>query len=169
MGKDIHLLTEIRKDGLWQPIEEIPESYDIRNYSFFSFLEEIGERGIPEELKGKKFRYNKEYDFWEYDTTSEDLFGFAYISLNNLIKEVDKMNKVTVSEAFLEIFFELGGELPEGMSVDPDDGGIIVDILDEYEKHTRENIIEGIKELEEIAKNYDVDIKDIRLCFAFDW
>jgi hypothetical protein len=169
MGKDIHLLTEVKQNNIWQPIEDIPESYDVRNYELYNFLENIGEGGIPEELKGKKFRYNKEYDFWEYDTTCEDLFGFTYISLENLINETKKLNKVTVSEEFLELFFELGGILPEGMSLDEDGKGVKVDVLDEYERYTRERIDEGIKELKEIANKYNVSYNEIRLCYAFDW
>ena len=32
MGCDIHIITEIRKDGKWQWVKEIPESFDSRNY-----------------------------------------------------------------------------------------------------------------------------------------
>lgn len=169
MGKDIHLLTEIKKDNKWQYIEEYPESYEIRNYCFFGILENFEMMGIPEELKGKKFRYNKQEDWWEFDFTSDDLFHHSYVTLTQLKNYIKNANKLIVSEEFVEIFFELGGVLPKGMTFDSEEKGIFVEIQDEYEYGTQEIIKDGIKELEDIAKKYNVSDDNIRLVYAFDW
>lgn len=169
MGKDIHLLVEVKKDNIWNPIEDIPESYDIRNYCFFNFLEEHGNYGIPEELKGKRFRYMAEYDFWDFDLTSDDLFHHAYLSLSELKHYTRNLNRLSVSDEFLEVFFELGGKLPEGMVLDDEQDGVFVEVVDSDEMHVKNILKEGIAELELIAKKYNVGSDDIRLVYAFDW
>lgn len=169
MGKDIHLLTEIKMDDIWVPIDKIPDNYNIRNYSFFYFLEENGNRGIPEELKDKKFRYIEEYDYWDFDLTDDCLFHHAYLSLEELKNCFKRLNRISVSEEFIELFFGLGGKLPEGMTLDPDGNGIYVEIEDSDEMHVKNILKDGIEELEKIAKEYGVNEHEIRLVYAFDW
>jgi hypothetical protein len=74
MGCDIHLITEIFKEGKWNYIEEIPESFNGRNYSLFgvlagvrnSFNEDNFEpRGLPKDISGMKFRFRSNYPYIE--------------------------------------------------------------------------------------------------------
>ena len=74
MGCDIHLITEIRKGGKWQFVEDRPESLLGRNYSLFAFLADVrnsfnydgfSEKGLPEDLSGKKFFFESERHFYE--------------------------------------------------------------------------------------------------------
>lgn len=64
MGCDIHIVTEIFKEGKWQGIKEFPEAMDSRNYMLFAFLADVRNyfnveglkpKGLPEDLSRKKF------------------------------------------------------------------------------------------------------------------
>lgn len=170
MGVDIHLATIINMDDVWTPVEEIPNSWDCRNHELFNFLREVGYSGIPKEIVGKKIGkqdYNGE-EYYRYDTTAHYLYGHSYITLDELIQEEGKLNKVIVSQEFLNLFFELGGVLPDKMSLDSSDGKIHVEPLDEDELHTRDLIRAGIEELKYIADKYKVKQKDVKLAYAFD-
>lgn len=170
MGRDIHTLLEIKKDGKWEPISDELDRFNGRSYRFFTILDNhFDHRGIPEELKDKKFGYHKDEDYWDFDFTADWLFGFSFVGLNELKKYIDNLNKVTVSEEFLEKFFELGGVLPDGMTTDPDGNGIYVEPMDEEDVWFMEFLEAGVGEIEEIAQKYDVSYEDIRMVFAFDW
>jgi len=71
MGCDIHMITEVRKDGKWQRISENPEKWKERNYSTFAVLADVRNdfhvkgfepRGLPEDLSAKKFDFVSETD-----------------------------------------------------------------------------------------------------------
>ena len=171
MGKDIHTLIEIKENDLWKPVEDELDRFDGRSYRFFGILEDnFGRRGIPKELEGKKFKKSKyEEDYWGFDFTADWMFGYSYVLLKELRDYYNNLNKVTVSEEFLEKFFELGGVLPEGMSLEKEDGKIYVEPLDEEDIWFYEFFDEGIKEIERIAEKYNVTSENIRMVFAFDW
>lgn len=74
MGCDIHLITEIKKNGKWQFVEERPDALLHRNYSLFAFLADVRnsfnydsfpEKGLPEDLSGKKFFFNSDRKYYE--------------------------------------------------------------------------------------------------------
>lgn len=170
MGKDIHTLLEIKKNDTWSPIEDELDRFNGRSYRFFNILENnFDHRGIPEELEGQKFGKHEDEDYWDFDFTADWLFGHSYVSLNELQSYYNGLNKVTVSEEFLEKFFELGGILPDGMSLEKEDGKIYVEPLDEEDVWFLEFLEAGIGEIENIAKKYDVTNENIRMVFAFDW
>ena len=170
MGVDIHLATTIKMEDTWVPVEDVPAAWDCRCYELFKFLRDIGIGGIPEEIAGKKIGRTEEFgeEYYRYDTTLDYLYGHSYTTLDEIIKEEKKLNKVVVSEEFLNLFFELGGVLPEQMSLDKDDGKIYVEPLDEDELNVRDLIREGICQLKKIADKYGVKENEVKLAYAFD-
>lgn len=77
MGCDIHIITEIRKNGKWQWVKEIPESFDSRNYGLFSVLAGVRNsfnikgfeaKGLPEDISAMKF------DFETYTNRAKERF-----------------------------------------------------------------------------------------------
>ena len=67
MGTSIHIVTEIRKNGVWQGVEEVPAALDTRNYGVFSILSrETGSffnmkgfevKGLPDDISTKRFHF----------------------------------------------------------------------------------------------------------------
>ena len=83
MGCDIHIITEIKKEGKWQYVPEVPESLDQRNYHTFSFLatevrnsfdtQGFAPRGLPEDISGMKFNFTSDspYHLRRYEEDSD--------------------------------------------------------------------------------------------------
>ena len=173
MGKDIHLIIQLRENNNWSDkiISDVPEILTYRNYTMFQFLEEnFGKRGVPKELRNKKLNYVEKYEYYDFDTTpNSDLFGFSYVEYDELKELVENKNKFTISQEFLNVFFELGGKLPDGMTIDENNNGIYFEPLDEDEIQLLEYLNKSIVELQTIAKRNNVSTSDLRLLFAFDW
>ncbi len=170
MGRDIHTILEIKKDDKWTVVNDELDRFNGRSYRFFAILDNhFDHRGIPEELKDKKFGYHEDEDYWDFDFTADWLFGFSYVTAKELRNYYNNLNKVTVSEEFLEKFFELGGILPDGMSLEQEEGKIYVEPLDEEDVWFYEFLDEGINEIEEVALKHEVSNENIRMVFAFDW
>ena len=172
MGRDIHLLTQIKKDKEWNIDEKFlhfPDIWDCRCYSIYDLLNEnFGGYGIPDELKNQKLGYNKIDDYYYMDATNEDLYGWSYVTLKQLKQYHQSLNKVIVSEEFLELFFQLGGKLPPGMSLSDNGNDIIIDICDEDDMYTQESLEIAISQLSKIAKENNVTDENIRVVFCFD-
>lgn len=69
MGCDIHTITEIKKDGKWQFVPEVPEAFDCRNYGTFAVIAGVRDgfnscifepKGLPEDISSKKFGFQSE-------------------------------------------------------------------------------------------------------------
>lgn len=69
MSCDIHLITEIRKDGKWKFVPERPESLNKGNYTTFAVLAGVRDsfnscvfpaKGLPSDISGKKFYFESE-------------------------------------------------------------------------------------------------------------
>lgn len=69
MGCDIHLITEIKKNGKWHFIEDRPLAFLDRDYSLFALLADVRnyfnfksfqQKGLPEDMSGKKFFFKSE-------------------------------------------------------------------------------------------------------------
>lgn len=74
MGCDIHIIVEIRKDGKWEYVPDIPKSLNDRNYKTFACLAGVRDdfgnkvfepKGLPDDLSGKRFRFNSQRCFYE--------------------------------------------------------------------------------------------------------
>ena len=170
MAKDIHIILEKKKkDNTWEYIEDKLDTFDCRSYRLFYILEnEFGHRGIPEELKGKKFNYIEKYNIYDYDTTDSDLFHHSYATLLELENYFDKLNKVFVSEEFMHLFLELGGVLPKGMSFDYETKDVYVEPMDEEDIQFKDFINYGLDEFRKIRDKYKLESEEIRMVYAFD-
>ena len=69
MGTDIHSVIEIRKNKIWQPIDELPDAFNQRDYSIFALIAGIDDyfdrqtfeiKGLPEDISGKRFYFESE-------------------------------------------------------------------------------------------------------------
>lgn len=96
MGCDIHLITEIRKDGKWQFVEELPESLNGRNYSLFAFLADVRnsfnydgfkEKGLPEDISGKKFRFISDREYYTKRYYEGDMM---FVGPDGSVAEINK-------------------------------------------------------------------------------
>ena len=182
MGCDIHIITQIKKDGHWQYIPEKPESYDCRCYPVFAFLAQVRgccengfmPRGLPEDLG--ETRYGQWIDSngdicYDIDFNYSDWHSHSYLTL----KEIDEKLRanapaekpVHVSKQFLDAFFSHGGELPYGMEIlKKDKAG--ADIIWDSGLECYATLCEGRGELVKIAHKYGVSPEYIRIVFAFD-
>lgn len=148
--------------------------------TYEEFLKDVYEDDWDEE--------HQDYGTYKVDFTCTDFHSHSYLSLQELI-DADKTDyhstKVKVPGVFYSKFKELGGVLPEGMSIIEGEDRIPSDIIDAIRmaynpdvivswKGAEEDIAEspitkGIEELKEIASKYDItDFNDIRIVFAFD-
>ena len=139
-------------------------------------------------LKGYEDDWNeiaKDYGYYRVDFECEDYHSHSWLTLKELA-EFDTSDyssiKVKVPKIFYDKFKELGGILPEGMTVEeeysPDDivealrmafsPEVIFTIRNSGKDVNDALLIKGINELKEIAKKYNVDESDIRIVFAFD-
>lgn len=134
MGCDIHMITEIRKNGKWERVLEIPETLKNRNYSVFAFLADVRNswdingfkpKGLPEDISGLTFDKDEdedEEDYYEIDFREErsDYHSHSWLTLKEL-QEADKSDflytKIKVDKEFIDKFFEFGGKMPEQMEI----------------------------------------------------
>lgn len=127
----------------------------------------------------------QDYGYWGVNFDCTDLHSHSHLSLQELIDfDATDYNRVqcTVPKPFYDKFVELGGRLPDGMSVkekfEPTDFAALMrqafapDVLISWEDTdtaTEGAFPKGIKELKQIAEQYGiVDYSDIRIVFAFD-
>ena len=70
MGCDIHAIIEIKQNGKWRYVEDLPDAFTDRNYAFFSMLNRnvrnnyglhgFEGKGLPSDLSGQQFRFYSE-------------------------------------------------------------------------------------------------------------
>ena len=96
MGCDIHIITEIRQNGSWVRVEEIPEVLENRNYSTFAFL-----AGVRNRFNTKGFEAKGEPDDMSEDTKGtieswkDDAHSHSYLSLQELVNK-DKTDYISI-------------------------------------------------------------------------
>lgn len=186
MGCDIHFVTEILREGKWLVVEENSKTLGNRNYSTFAFLANVrnnfgtkgfDSKGSPEDMSAEAKKFVEEY--------GEDGHSHSYLTLQELI-EKDKTDycsvKCKILKDFYDKFIELGGVIPEGMSIEEYKPQSIVDcfrfaveetILVKWqpaEAATKDYpIFKIIEELKEIANIHSIaDFSNIRIVFFFD-
>lgn len=146
-------------------------------YTFEEYLKEFYEDEYNKELDDYG-RYYVEFD-------SEDLHTPSWLSLQELLRfnydDVLK-DKCKISKHFMDKFKELGGKLPEGMEIEEDFAPtdfietvrqaldpVVIVAWHNKENRSKISLFEGIKELEDIAKQYNIEnYEDLRIVFAFD-
>ena len=182
MGCDIHMITQIKKDGHWQYIPEIPRRYACRWYPIFAFLAQVRgvckngfiARGLPDDLGETRYRQWKDSNgdiCYEIDFNNIDWHSHSYLTLQeideNLMENAPTEEPVHVPKRFLDAFYLHGGELPYGMEIlskDKTGADIIWDSgLEDYPI-----LCEGRDDLAEIAHKYAATPDHIRIVFAFD-
>lgn len=74
MSCTIHIITEVKRNGKWKFVPEVPESLDTKNYTTFAVLSGVRDsfnssifpvRGLPSDISGKKFRFKSERPYME--------------------------------------------------------------------------------------------------------
>lgn len=168
-GREYYVADYSMLDGVLVdvPYKELFNTFD-------DFLKEHYEYYFDKDLN--------DYGEWKVDFTCEDFHSHSYLTLKEL-QDFDYEDyasaKCKVVKAFMTKFFELGGKLPNGMSVEDSEPQDIRDILAEaieprvvvkWKNQDVEDlpVLNGIKELEKIAKQYNIESEDIRIVFAFD-
>lgn len=199
MGCDIHIITEIKKSNKWERVPDVPAAFDERNYYVFAWLANVRNsfdldgfrpRGLPQDISGRKFEpYELEDDEEEPDFRIDfddgDYHSHSYLTLQEMLNK-DKtdllMEKCKVVRDFYQKFIELGGVIPDGMTVSDRraDSGTLIDAIRESfepvvivrwpssQKKENNPVFIGINQLQEIANKYGVSPNCIRIVFAFD-
>lgn len=187
MGCDIHTVVEIKNaNGNWIGIDEVPEEFSDRNYSTFAFLANVRNSFNTKGFKPKGWPEDMSEMSKEMEEKREgDYYSPSFLTLKEL-DDFDKSDycaqKCKVNAAFYDKFKELGGVLPEGMSVEAPEGGSIMDIIAQSicpyvvikwslpEAEQKETLIfKGIEALKEFAKKNNIDnFENIRIVFCFD-
>ena len=114
MGCDIHVITEIKKEGKWTYVPEVPESLDQRNYSTFSFLatevrnsfdtKGFAPRGLPADISGMKFNFEsyRHYHLRRYEEDSDVYLLTSDGKYHRLYSEEARKTTVEVSKVWYE-------------------------------------------------------------------
>lgn len=161
------------------------ERFYIKDGKEYNFLDKP-EGAIKKEMPVKeKYTFQEFCDIYYKDSYDEELNDYGYWEVNfdydyhnfshRTLKELQDYKKhskkysgITVSEQFLDTFFELGGVLPDEMSFEREEGKVYIEVVDEYTEGAKETFFGGIDDLAEIANKYEVEPDDIRIVFAFD-
>lgn len=167
MGKDIHWAFEERIDGKWVPLDniKIDKLGDgiLRNryYDFFNWIDNNFHAGLPDELQNIQLYFDDEFKEYDWDTTEDWMFGHRYLTLEEFENLVDKeWSDISlgnwVGQRFLDRFFELGGEMPEGLI----DRGDHIVIIDDDEMRLKEHLLEILFLLRELSDKLNVTWED---------
>ncbi len=119
MGCDIHTIVEIKQEGKWKYVPDLPDAFNDRCYGVFSILNRnvrnyngrngFEGNGIPADISGKKFRFVSQDD--ELTGAYNNKTGFVcwIEESQSFISPYDESLKS-------EIDFELYEELNSGMT-----------------------------------------------------
>ena len=113
MGCDIHIITEVRKEGKWTYVPEVPEALDTRNYNTFAFLasevrnsfdtQGFAPRGIPADISSKRFNFKSDMP-WRHKRYEEYDDTFLLTPDGKYHKDykdpISKQTEVEISEEF---------------------------------------------------------------------
>lgn len=124
MGCDIHIVTEIKKDGKWQYVPEIPESLDNRNYTAFAVLADVRNyfnykgfqpKGLPEDISAKKFDFRSDREF--LSKLYHENGSMMLVTADGKIQNIFESNThCTISEEEYNRFNSLSREEKEKLS-----------------------------------------------------
>lgn len=120
MGCDIHTIVEIRKNGKWEYIPDLPVVFDSRSYGVFSILNRnvrnsygrdgFEQKGLPNDVSGRRFRFTSHREELEKTYNHKETF-VCYIG-----GEDKKYVQVYDECLKTEIDFEFYEELKSGMT-----------------------------------------------------
>lgn len=107
MGCSIHIITEIKKNGKWAYIPEVPEEFDTRNYKLFSLFANVRNyfgiksfdvKGIPTDISATKF------DFESYTAQGKERYydekdgHMSFITETGEIKSISEIPDTILSK-----------------------------------------------------------------------
>ena len=109
MGCDIHIITEVKKNGRWEFIPDIPKSIDTRNYTTFAVLSGVRDsfdsnifpvKGLPSDISGKKFCFESDRPLIEriYNENSTTCLVVGDEIVNELYS-CDEKTHIEITEA----------------------------------------------------------------------
>lgn len=107
MGCDIHIITEIKKDGKWQYIPEIPEEFDHRNYGLFALFADVRNsfgtkgfkpKGLPADISAKKFNFESYMETGKRRYSNPDDMTMAFIAKDGSIQKSSVVPYVYITE-----------------------------------------------------------------------
>ena len=118
MGCDIHAIIEIRKNGIWQYIEDLPDIFLDRNYSLFSILNEnvrnycmrdgFPEKGLPPDISGKRFRFVSQKDSLTKAYNRKDVFCID--DDGNIVSMFDERMRTEIDAVLYETLKNIAAE-----------------------------------------------------------
>lgn len=103
MGCDIHIITEIKKDGKWEFVPEIPKSLNKRNYTTFAVLAGVRDsfnsnifpvRGLPSDMSKKKFCFESERPYMEKRYNEDSTTCLVIEERRNPLAKTDEAGSV---------------------------------------------------------------------------
>jgi len=185
MGIDIDIVTEIRRNGKWEFIPDIPESLKARSYDTFELLAEVYDvdgdhfplKGLPKDVSEEGFRaLDSKFNFSHNHITLREMLDFDYSDfIMGILYEVEELNEALRSfRGKLLKNTNTKGSIEENRFIqtvnipglgkatfiwEPDDKG---------EAWRTSRISKGIEELMAIGDRYNVAAEDIRIVFAFN-
>lgn len=115
MGCSIHIVTEIRKDGKWAFVPEVPEEFDTRDYKLFSLFADVRNhfgvksfdvKGLPDDISATKFNF-KSYTARGTERYYDEKDGsISFVSNDGEIKPTSDIPKTIISKEEYDMLSE---------------------------------------------------------------
>ena len=172
-GRHYHASDASIVSGSWKklPFKNFYINFDtfLRQYHCDDFNEEMNDIGR-----------------WDINFEDNDWFNHSWLTLKELQDfPLDDYcsEKVKVPKFFYDKFIELGGTIPEGMTINSEERepadlfdcfqqALCPDVIASWpgDRNDKERfpLLKGIDELSEIAQKYECSPEEIRIVFAFD-
>ena len=102
MGCDIHIVVEVKKNGKWEYVPEVPENFDQRNYGVFAALADVRNsfnikgfkpKGLPEDISARKFGFKSYTENATKRFYSDDDGRIMFIAEDGTVKDLDVVNQ----------------------------------------------------------------------------
>lgn len=164
MGCDIHIITEIKKNGKWTYISEIPPTFNERNYVIFAVLANVRNsfcingfqpKGLPDDLSCRKAGFESEMPFIKRHYENDTLTCVRMPDGNIYDASDERFKKILNTQEEVDAHPNCHYDYMSGFYVydTESSGGEIVEI-------SLKNTISFDKYLERYKDEYDKDAKD---------
>lgn len=107
MGCDIHIVVEVKKNGKWEYVPEVPENFDQRNYGVFAALADVRNsfnikgfkpKGLPEDISARKFGFKSYTENATKRFYSDDDGRIMFIAEDGTVKDPHDIEKEHLTE-----------------------------------------------------------------------
>ena len=111
MGCDIHIITEVRKDGKWGYVPEVPSEFDTRNYGLFALFADVRNsfdtkgfkaKGLPEDISAMKFNFESYTENGKKRYEDSENGTQMFIKNDGTMKSVYDLEKTVISKEIYE-------------------------------------------------------------------